>query len=585
MSLPHSAASFSVPKNSGAVRDAWRHCKPAITSAVLLSLVINVLMLASPLFMLQVYDRVLTSRSLPTLLALIGLIAGVFLVAGVLEMIRQRLMARIAASIAEKLASATYSAVLGRALTRGASTEATQPARDLDAIRQYVSGPGPNAFFDLPWLPIYLVFAYVLHPLIGSMTAAAAIVFFALSLSNERTTKRLGLEGSRRQQRSASLIEDARQGVEVLHAMGMTERFRDRWSAEHQAAQCQQLKATDRVSVHASMTRMLRLFLQSAVLALGAALAIEGQMSAGAIIAASIIMSRALSPVEQITAQWGSFQAARRALDRLNRALAEIPLCREVVTLPPAKGVLEAEGLIVTSPGASRPIVSGITFKLEPGDGLGIVGPSGSGKSTLVRALAGVWAPLGGSIRLDGARLDQWPSEQLGAAVGYLPQDVELFAGTVSENIARFAPGADPAAVIRAAQRANLHEMILRLPNGYQTEVGQGGVMLSAGQKQRIALARALYGNPALLVLDEPNSNLDGAGETALVETLANVRNDGVTVVIVSHRPTTLQITNKILCLHDGRQAAFGPRDEILSPPRPRPVPVANVGSMEQRAS
>ena len=323
---------------SDRIRSACKGFGAAVSHAALLSLVINILMLASPLFMLQVYDRVLTSRSMPTLLTLLGLVAGVFLVAAILETIRQRLMARIAAGIAENLASDIHSAVLNNALLRRASADATQPARDLDAIRQYLAGPGPGAFFDAPWVPVYLGFAYILHPTIGLMTAAAAAVLFCIAFSNERATKRLALEGSQHQHRSLALIEGARQGVEVLRAMGMEQRFRDRWLRENSKAHEHKIKATDRMSVFSSGTRMLRLFLQSAVLALGAALAIEGQVSAGTIVAASIIMSRALAPVEQVTGQWGSFQAARRALDRLMAALRTATPRPEPIALPAAIG-------------------------------------------------------------------------------------------------------------------------------------------------------------------------------------------------------------------------------------------------------
>jgi ATP-binding cassette subfamily C protein PrsD len=351
--------------------------------------------------------------------------------------------------------------------------------------------------------------------------------------------------------------------------MKIESRFQDRWTTERDTAQRHHLKLTDRVAAHGAFSRMLRLFLQSAVLALAAALAIGGEMSAGSIIAASVIMSRALAPVEQITAQWEAFQQARRAFQRLRLTLPVAHTADTKVELPKSRGALAVEDLVVGAPQAKKAILFDVRFALEPGDGLGIIGMSGSGKSALVRTLAGVWAPLSGKVRLDGATLDQWPAEQLGRAIGYVPQDVQLFAGTVAENIARFAAAIDSDAVVRAAQRASVHDMILRLPNGYQTEIGEGGVCLSAGQRQRIALARAFYSEPSLLLLDEPNSNLDGPGETALIDTLLQARKDGVTVVIVSHRPTTLQVTNKVLCLQDGKQAAFGLRDEILNVVRP----------------
>lgn len=548
--------------------------KGAIASAAVLSLVVNVLMLASPLFMLQVYDRVLASQSLPTLVTLLLMVAGTFAFAAVLEILRMRLMARIAARFGETLGQSSFTSVIDQALTRSASE--AQPLRDLEVVRQFLAGPGPNAFFDMPWVPIYLLLAYLLHPLLGLMTAVAACILFALTFWNEWVTKQAGREGSDHAQKALAIAEEARHGAEVLRVMGFEARVKDRWAHENQKALEQQVLYADRASLFSAGTRMLRLFLQSAVLALGAALAIEGQVSAGTIIVASIIMSRALAPVEQATAQWGLFQGTRRALGRLRATLGNFPNHSEPMPLPSPHGRIEVEGLVVAAPGHTQPLVAGVNFALEPGNALGVIGPSGSGKSTLVRALVGAWPVLAGSIRLDGAQIDHWPSAQFGAAVGYVPQDVELLSGTVTDNIARFDPEADPDAVVRAAQRANVHDMILRLPKGYMTELGKGGMKLSAGQRQRLALARALYGDPVVLVLDEPNSNLDSAGEAALAEALLDARRRGVTIVIVSHRPSSLQIVNQLLCLHEGRQAAFGPRDEILKSTRPTPVP-ANV--------
>lgn len=564
-SVKSKPASASRDPISAAVREYF----PALRTTFVLSLAINVLMLASPLFMLQVYDRVLTSRSLPTLVVLTVLVAGAFLFAGFLDAVRQRLMARIAAGVADKLGPAAYAATLDRALAGNASADADQPMRDLDAVRQYLSGTSVTAFLDLPWLPIYAAFAFLLHPLVGLMTVTAAIFLFCLAYSNERASRALGAEGAVHKQRAHQVADSARQGAEVLRAMKMETRFQERWVRERDVAQQHQLQLTDRVSAHGAFSRMLRLFLQSAVLALAAALAIGGEMSAGSIIAASVIMSRALAPVEQITAQWEAFQLSWRAFSRLRLALSKNDVAEERVELPKSRGALDVEDLVVAAPQAKKATLLDIKFSLEPGDGLGLIGTSGSGKSTLVRALAGVWPAVRGKVRLDGAALDQWPAQQLGNAIGYVPQDVQLFAGTVSDNISRFAADMDSDAVVRAAQRANVHDMILKLPNGYQSEIGEGGVGLSAGQRQRIALARALYSEPSLLILDEPNSNLDGPGEAALIETLLQARKDGVTVVIASHRPGTLQVTNKVLCLQDGRQAAFGLRDEILNVVRP----------------
>ncbi|MBY0227425.1 MAG: type I secretion system permease/ATPase [Hyphomicrobium sp.] len=547
------------------VSSALRDYLPAIRTTFILSLAINLLMLASPLFMLQVYDRVLASRSLPTLVVLTGLVAGAFLFAAFLETIRQRLMARIGAGVARKLGPAAYAATLDRAVTLNNANDADQPIRDLDTVRHYLSGPSTSAFLDLPWLPIYAAFAFILHPLVGIMTVSAAVLLFVLAYSNERTTRALGVESAIHRQRAHQVAESATRGVEVLRSMKIETRFQDRWRAERETAQQHHLRLTDRVAAHGAFSRMLRLFLQSAVLALAAALAIGGEMSAGSIIAASVIMSRALAPVEQITAQWEAFQVVRRAFARLRLDLSTVAPAESKVELPKSRGALDVEDLVVGAPQAKKPLLTNIRFSIEPGDGLGLIGMSGSGKSALMRTLAGVWPALRGEVRLDGAALDQWPAEQLGRAVGYVPQDVQLFGGTVSDNISRFAAEVDSDAVVRAAQRAGVHDMILRLPDGYQTDIGEAGVFLSAGQRQRIALARAFYSEPSLLLLDEPNSNLDGPGEAALIETLLKARKDGVTVVIVSHRPATLQVTNKVLCLQDGKQAAFGLRDEILN--------------------
>ena len=567
------------------VRTAWREYRSALKTAAILSLAINVLMLASPLFMLQVYDRVLVSRSMPTLVALLTAVVLVFAFAGLLEIVRARLMARVAAGFGEKLAAPAFSSMVNHALARRAEAQ-PQPLRDLEALRQYIAGPGPAVFFDLPWIPLYLGFAYMLHPALGMMTAIAAVTLFCLALWNDRATIKVGQEASLSQQRALACAEDARNGAEVLRAMGMEGALRQRWASEHGRAQACQLVATDRASLFTSGTRMLRLFLQSAVLALGAGLAIEGQVSAGVIIAASIIMARALAPVEQATAQWQAFQTMRRALQRLRVVLADVGSGAERMPLPAPIGHVAVENLVVMAPQSDRAALAGINFTLEPGDILGVIGPTGSGKSTLARALAGVWPARAGDIRLDGAPIDQWPVEQLGAAIGYVPQDVELFSGTVADNIARFDPKPDPAAIVRAAERADVHDMILRLPNGYQTELGASGAKLSAGQRQRLALARALYRDPVLVVLDEPNSNLDGAGEAALAATLATMRRENITVVLVSHRPYSLQVATKVLCLREGRQAAFGPRQDVLQGLRPVPSTLAPHSSIgEQHAS
>lgn len=560
-------------KKDAPVRAALTEFRGALCSCGLISATINVMLLASPLFMLQVYDRVLTSHSLPTLVALTVLLAGLFVMAALLEIVRGRLIARVAAGFHAALSHRCFQAIVDLELSKTAQT-GNQPVRDLESLGRYCTGPGVTAFFDLPWVPLYLALSFVLHPLLGALTIASGVLLFTITLLNERQTRRWSAASSDASHAAHGLLENARKGAEVLRAMGMERAYSDRWFATFGSAQSCQTTASDKSSLFNASSKHLRIFLQSASLALGAALAINGDVSAGSIIAGSIIMSRALAPVEQLTGQWSSFQSARRAYRRLTSVLAAIPPAGEPMALPPPKGRLTADNVTIAVPGRDSPIVTGVSFALEPGEVLGLVGPSGSGKSSLARALVGVYTPTAGDVRFDGARLDQWPRGQLGAAVGYIPQDVELFAGTVGDNIARFAAEPSPAAVVAAAQRAGVHEMILRLPEGYASQVGDRGSNLSAGQRQRIALARALYGAPKVLVLDEPNSNLDVAGEEALASMLKMVSDEGVVTVLISHRPLALRHADKILVLNQGRQAAFGPREQILKAPNPAaPVP------------
>ena len=564
--LPSGAAVSSPfkPRDADLVTAALRPFRGALFTAGTLSLISNLLMLAGPLFMIQIYDRVLASRSLPTLVALTILVAGSFAFMALLDLIRARLMVQVGAGLDHALRSATFDAVISHALRRTPNV-AGQPLRDAEAIRHYISGPGLMALFDMPWMPIYLALNYAFHPLLGLLTLVGVVVLFLLAALNEAVTRRAATEAAGASQRSHAIADEARRAAEVLKAMGMQEAYRGRWNGEYQKAQHLQMQAANKAGLFNASTRALRLFQQSAALAAGAALAITGEISPGTIIAASILMSRALSPVEQATAHWPGFQNARRAWGRLRQVLhAALDVTPPAMTLPPPRGDLAVERVFICPPGRPEPIVQGADFELKAGDGLGIIGPSGSGKSTLARALVGVWPLAKGAVRLDGASLDQWPAAQLGSAVGYVPQDVELLSGTVRENISRFLPDPDPEEVVRAAQRANVHEMILRLPDGYATELGDAGSQLSAGQKQRIALARALYGRPVLLVLDEPNSNLDAAGETALSASIAGLRRDGVTVILIAHRRTALAVVDRLLFMRDGRQIAFGPKTEVL---------------------
>jgi ATP-binding cassette, subfamily C, bacterial EexD len=538
--------------------------RPFIVCAAL-SFVINIMMLASPLFMLQVYDRVLVSRSLPTLLTLTALLAFVFIGATVFDILKARILNRASAHVLTRMGSKVFAAVIDEELGKEAKS-GNQPILDMQTFRQFATGPGLSVLFDLPWMPIYLLLAFLLHPAIGFLTLAASVLLTGLAIASGRMTAKSSARAAITLASSHRLFGGARRGAEVLRAMGLERTYSQRWQSVFSIGQASLVSTSDRTSALHMASKYMRFFLQSAVLAIGAALAIRGEMSAGSIIAASIIMARALQPVEQATGQWTQLHAVRSAITRLNALLSLRPQMCSQMPLPAPKGALTVEKASIAPPGGTAAIVSQIDFQLGPGEAMAIVGPSGSGKSTLARALAGVWPTVAGNIRLDGGRLDTWPREQLGAAMGYLPQDVELFAGTITENIARFDPKADAQAVVKAAERANVHQMILRLPNGYMTQIGEGGACLSGGQRQRIALARALYGEVRLIVLDEPNSNLDDAGEAALLKALARLRAEGITVVIVSHRAQCLRAVDKILVLRDGVQVIFGSSNDILKP-------------------
>jgi PrtD family type I secretion system ABC transporter len=546
-----------------AVASALAGFRQPLLMAGLLTLVINLLMLASPLFMLQVYDRVLVSRSLPTLLVLVGLVAGAFIAAAVLEVIRSRLLTRVGAGFSLALAPRLFKATVDHSLA--GQPAATQAARDLDQVRAYLAGAAVPILFDLPWVPIYMGISYLLHPLLGLLTLVSGILLAVIALLSEWLTARIGARASLHSQASHTLLEEARHGSEVLRAIGIERHFQARWEGLLGNALSGQIAASDRGGLLASGARMLRLFLQSASLALGAGLAITGQVSAGTIIAASIVMSRALAPIEQATVQWGSLQAVRRAYQRLRACIDGAARDVKPLRLPDPRGKIEFKNVAVKAPGASVPSITGLTFTLNPGECLGVVGPTGSGKSTLMRALAGVWPVLNGDVRLDGASIEQWPRRQFASAIGYLPQDVELLSGTIRDNISRFDPSADDASIVDAAKRANVHEMILHLPKGYQTPLGEHGARLSGGERQRIGLARALYGNPVLLILDEPNANLDSTGELALQQSLAAHSKKGRSVVIVSHRASVLGHVDYILLLQDGKAPLWGPRDEMLA--------------------
>lgn len=513
--------------------------------------------------MLQVYDRVLTSKSVPTLVALGVLVVVLFVFMGLLELLRSRILSRIGRKTDEDFGHTIFDKVLHHSLKKTPNVNA-QPLRDLDSVRQFLTGPGPSALFDAPWTPVYLAVIFLLHSWLGIFATIGAVILFIFALFNEILTRGRMEEASRSSMAAHVFAEENRRNAEVVQAMGMLPSMRKRWQQLRQKALSDTDKATDRGSFISSTTKALRMLMQSAMLALGAYLAIKQEITPGTMIAASIIMSRALAPVEQSISQWRGFLNFRRAYQRLIVVLGVEIEGEKPMQLPKPTGRIHIENIIVPALETNTPLIRGLNFKLEPGEALGVIGPTGAGKSTLARVLVGVWPIAKGAVRIDGAPIDQWDSEQLGQYIGYLPQDVELFAGTIQENITRFSENASPEAAVKAAQMANVHEMILRLPDGYNTRIGEGGSFLSAGQRQRVGLARALYGDPVFVVLDEPNSNLDMEGEVALVQAIQAVKQNGTTVIVIAHRPSAIQSVDKILFIRDGQQTAFGPKEEVL---------------------
>lgn len=524
---------------------------------------INVLMLSGSLFMLQVFDRVLPSRSVPTLVALIVMVAVLYAFQGVLETVRARVLTRVGAGIDELISGRVFDCIVRLPLRIRDRGEGLQALRDLDQVSGFLSGGGPAALFDLPWIPLYVLICFLFHPWIGVAALAGAILLILLTVLADRLVRAPTKSMSDLSARRGAIAQASVRNAEVLTAMGMGANLARRWTSANGDFRAAQERASDITGGFGAVSRILRMMLQSMVLALGAYLVIYQQATPGIIIASSILTSRALAPIEAAIAHWKSFLAARQGWQRLDGLFAAMPRATDGMALPAPKAVLAVESIGVASPGDRRILIQDVEFSLTAGSGMGVIGPSGSGKSSLARALVGVWPLMRGKVRLDGAALEQWPAGSLGRHVGYLPQDVELFAGTVGQNISRFDDGSSPEAVIAAAEAAGAHEMILRLPDGYQTEIGDAGAALSAGQRQRVALARALYREPFLVVLDEPNSNLDASGEQALTQAIEKIRARGGIVIVVAHRPSALAALDHLLVLGGGRQQAFGLKSDV----------------------
>jgi ATP-binding cassette subfamily C protein len=529
--------------------------------------VINLLALTGAIYMLQVYDRVIPSRSIPTLIGLTILLVLLFVANGALDLVRSRIMSRVGLGVDEALRDDVFSAMQTVSLQSRGEGDGLQPVRDLDRVRSFLSGMGPAALFDLPWIPIYLVLIFMLHPSMGWFAVGGALLLVAVTIATEMLSKAPSLRSAQSGSARLAVAGLSARNAEVSRAMGMGPNLLGRWRDLTDRHLDDQIKASDAVGGMGVTSKALRLLLQSGILGLGAYLVVIGEVSAGVIIAGSIVMSRALAPIETVIQHWRGFVDARHASYRLGNLLKAVPdENRSLTELPAPARSLSVEAISVAPPGQKKPTIENVTFALEAGDALGIIGPSGSGKSTLARALVGVWRPPvgAGAIRLDGASLDQWTPARLGRHIGYLPQDIQLFEGTVAENIARLDPEATDESIVAAAKAAGAHELIVGLRDGYQTRIGENGGGLSAGQRQRIAFARALYGNPFMLVLDEPNSNLDSAGDTALSGAIKAVRERGGIVIVIAHRPSALANVDKVMAMADGKVQVLGPKEEVL---------------------
>jgi len=543
---------------------ALKKCRSYFGVAGFFSLFINMIMLVPALYMLQVYDRVITSRSESTLLLLTLIVVVMLLTMGVLEWVRSQILVKAGAKLAVLLNERLFNATFKNSLNSGGVASSAQPITDLNNLRQFLTGNGLFAFFDAPWLPIYIAVMFLFHPLFGWMAVAASIVLMILAFVNEKLSSGPLAEANKVSIASNNYLNKNLRNVEVIESMGMMDNIRERWQKMNNQIINFQALASKRAGLVSSISKSFRMTVQSLVLGLGAYLAIQQEITPGLMIAGSILLGRALAPIDLMIGSWKGFVSARGAYGRLNEILKVVPAEKETMSLPEPHGHLTVENIFVTPPGAKLPILKGISFSVNKGESVAVIGPSAAGKSTLARALLGLWPAGSGKVRLDAADIYAWNRMELGRHIGYLPQDIELFDGTISENIARFGD-MSPEAVIEAAKAAGVHEMVLRLVDGYDTQIGGHGGVLSGGQRQRIGLARAMYGNPAFIVLDEPNSNLDDLGEKALAIALNNLKQRGCTVIIISHKVNIISQVDKILVMANGVATLFGPRNEVLA--------------------
>ena len=533
---------------------------------LLISGLINLLALTGSLYMMQIYDRALTSGSIPTLLVLSALAIGLYMFQGGFDVVRSQILVRVGARLDKKIAPLAHRVAIDMPRFGFSTSEALERGRDVDTVRGFLGSQGPAALFDLPWMPIYLAFIYFLHPLLGALTFAGAFVLTVLTIVSEIMTKRL--HGSTRKAAVArnTIADSNARNAEVIRAMGFAGRAVDRFNDANGEHLELQTKANDIGGTFAAISRVLRMLLQSALLGLGAYLTIKGELTAGAIIACSVAAARALAPVDQAIGNWKGFVAARTAYERLRETVIALAAVDPPMQLPAPKQSLVVDKITVAAPGTGQVVLSEIKFELLAGQAVGIIGPSAGGKTTMARALTGIWPVLRGNVRLDGADLSQWREDEIGKHVGYLPQDVGLMDATIEENICRFEPEPDYRKVITAARAAGVHDMIVKMPEGYRTQLGPQGMALSAGQRQRVALARALYDNPFVVVMDEPNSNLDGEGEEALTQAIHGIKERGGIAIVIAHRPSALVAVDLVAIVQAGRLTAFGKKEEIMTP-------------------
>ncbi|WP_244488028.1 type I secretion system permease/ATPase [Aureimonas sp. Leaf454] len=576
------------------LRRAFAVCKSNFLFVVLFSFFINLLLFVSPLYMIQVYDRVLASRNEVTLVMVTILAVALLVVYAALESIRSRILVRTGARF-DKFIGQTVFKTSFRGHLRSPGGGYSQPIRDLDTVREFLTGGGIITFCDAPWMPIFLTVCYMIHFWIGVVATIGAITIFALALANELMTRRHLKDASAASIGANQYVSTTLRNAEIIHALGMMGSISHRWEQLHDRALGLQAKASDRAGSILAVSKFVRTVLQIAILGVGAYLVLESEVTGGAMIASSIMMGRALAPVEGAVAQWKGFVATRGAYDRLSKLFQDNASEPERMPLPAPTGAISLEQLIVAPPGSRVATLKSVNMQIQPGEVIGVIGPSGAGKSTFARALTGVWPPLSGHVRLDGADIDNWHSELLGPHMGYLPQDVELFSGTIAENISRFAT-VDPDEVVKAAQKAGVHEMILQLPEGFNTKIGEGGRSLSGGQRQRIGLARALYGDPKIIILDEPNSSLDSHGEAALAQALRTAKSEGRTILVISHRASLLNEVDKLAVFTGGTLTMYGPTREVMERLNPRatatpatavpaPQPMGQVTHMSRASS